>query len=91
MYNLKIKFLRFRILEGILIIKQVAWKIASSHNLFWNICQKKFQQSIINFGLIHVYFLQEFQRELVKAAETFTSIGYKHIEAGENCKLLSIF
>ncbi|CAI9292893.1 unnamed protein product [Lactuca saligna] len=25
---------------------------------------------------------KEFQRELVKAAETFTSIGYKHIEAG---------
>lgn len=26
--------------------------------------------------------IQDFQKEVVKAAETFTAIGYKHIEAG---------
>lgn len=26
--------------------------------------------------------IQEFQKEVVKAAETFTAVGYKHIEAG---------
>lgn len=28
--------------------------------------------------------IQDFQKEIVKAAETFTAIGYKHIETGEN-------
>lgn len=30
------------------------------------------------------HLVQDFQREIVKAAETFTAIGYKHIETGEN-------
>lgn len=27
--------------------------------------------------------LQDFQKDIVKAAEAFTAVGYKHIEAGE--------
>lgn len=30
-----------------------------------------------------VFLLQDFQKEIVKAAEAFTAVGYKHIEAGE--------
>jgi hypothetical protein len=28
--------------------------------------------------------IQDFQKEIVKAGETFTAIGYKHIETGKN-------
>lgn len=30
------------------------------------------------------HLMQDFQKEIVKAAETFTAISYKHIETGEN-------
>lgn len=35
-----------------------------------------------------LYSFQDFQRDLVKVAEVFTAIGYKHIEAGENSFLI---
>lgn len=45
--------------------------------------------------LMYICTFQEFQRELVKAGETFAAIGYRHIEAGEisiytlcNCNVL---
>lgn len=40
---------------------------------------------IMHFGFRSDYFfsfLQEFQKDVVKAAEAFTAVGYKHIEAG---------
>jgi hypothetical protein len=34
--------------------------------------------------IIHNSYSQDFQKEIVKAAEALTAIGYKHIEAGRN-------
>lgn len=35
-----------------------------------------------------LFLFQDFQKEIVKAAETFTAIGYKHIETGETLSRL---
>lgn len=35
-------------------------------------------KKILTFLLV-----QDFQRDIVKAAEAFTAVGYKHIEAGK--------
>ena len=39
---------------------------------------------IVLFECNALFLFQDFQKEIVKAAETFTAIGYKHIETGEN-------
>lgn len=33
--------------------------------------------------MIFTLLVQDFQRDIVKAAEAFTAVGYKHIEAGK--------
>lgn len=38
--------------------------------------------SIISSNICYCCHFQEFQRDIVKAAEAFTSIGLRHIEAG---------
>ena len=35
------------------------------------------------------FFLQDFQKDILRAGEAFTAIGYKQIETGENLFLLS--
>lgn len=35
------------------------------------------------------FLFQDFQKEIVRAAEAFTAIGYKHIETGDKLRILS--
>ena len=48
------------------------------------ICMLVFCNYIVLFECNALFLFQDFQKEIVKAAETFTAIGYKHIETGEN-------
>ena len=39
---------------------------------------------VILFECNALFLFQDFQKDVVRAAEAFTAIGYKHIETGEN-------
>ena len=64
-------------------ILSVFVKIKAKHS------SRAFLRCLISLRLVpetdfRCIYSQDFQKEVVKAAEVFTAIGYKHIEAGRN-------